>query len=108
MRRVVAVCAWVTLSLTGCLDAIGPGGDCSRRMREVREQEPGQPEVTRSEFRGDFNEQWKYPHRIYTFRWGVSYQGCSEESAALDLIPLIPERATAREAPKAPTGTGGI
>jgi hypothetical protein len=80
MRTISALLATV-LALAACEDAIGFGSSCSLEMREVRLREGGQPtDTNRTEAGGDFTEVWRFSgggaQRIYTFRWGVSYESC--------------------------------
>jgi hypothetical protein len=89
------------LSLTvfaaiGCQDAVGPAGSCRDAMRSIERSE-GSPhsESTREDPPGDYTAQWIYratsgePGRVYTFRWGQSYERCEMSGPArLNLIPL--------------------
>jgi hypothetical protein len=85
-RRILLLLA-AGLGSAGCEDAVGFGGSCAAEMREVQ-RERGQPVASRTERLGDFTEVWRYPDRVYTFRWGVSYPQC--EVTAVPLASLEP------------------
>jgi hypothetical protein len=74
--------------LGGCTDSLGFGQDCSAEKTEVRLREGRGPDDVQgpNEVGGDFTERWYYysggQTRTYTFRWGVSYQGCEVDGGA--------------------------
>jgi hypothetical protein len=79
----------------GCEDAIGLGASCVVEMADVRRAEGDSPD-RRNTGRdgGDFFEQWIYdpaggqPGRVYTFRWGLSYESCEVSGPApLSVVP---------------------
>lgn len=87
------------LILPGC-DAVGLGADCRAEMQSVRFQEGRSPDDVQSdELGGNFVERWYYfvggtPQRVYTFRWGVSYEACqvdgpSRFSPELAAVPAV-------------------
>jgi hypothetical protein len=88
--RTIPICLALAVSLGACLDAIGPGGDCSPEMRQVRTAEGGGPNSTQRNTGADNTEYWYYDDVVYVFRWGVSYDGCQMTSESFDLMPLLP------------------
>ena len=79
-------CALLLLPfLTGCVDSLGIGGDCSSQMTSVRRDNGGRPpdQVQEDDLQGDFTEVWTYYQgstgKRYTFRWGVSVLSCQVE-----------------------------
>ena len=70
--------------LTGCVDSLGVGGDCSSQMAQIRQREGGPPDlVQKGDLEGDFTEVWTYwegsSGNRYSFRWGVSVLSCQVE-----------------------------
>ncbi|MQA89054.1 MAG: hypothetical protein GEU90_02285 [Gemmatimonas sp.] len=87
--RILLLCLALAVFLGACLDAIGPGGDCSLRMRQVRLTE-GPPISRQPQQDGaDNSERWHYDEVVYFFRWGASYDGCQVTTAGLNLMPLL-------------------
>jgi len=75
----------------GCVDATGIFNDCASEMAAVRVEEGGPPDATQSdESRGDHTEVWYFDDsgRKYTFKWGVSYDGCRVERGRFVVSPL--------------------
>jgi hypothetical protein len=86
------------LILPGCADGLGLGADCSAEMTAVRLREGRSPDEVQGpeELGGNFVERWYYfvggsPQRVYTFRWGVSFEACQVEGPSR----FSPELATA-------------
>ena len=77
------LCLVVLLFAAGCQDVLGLGATCAGEMADVRRAEGGPPDRTNRNRDGDdFLEQWIYdpsggkPGRVYTFRWGLSFESC--------------------------------
>jgi hypothetical protein len=93
--RALLLLLTASLALSGCEDAIGLGGSCRAEMREVQRAEGSPDRTDRREDRpGDFSEQWIYlaapgrSGRVYTFRWGVSFQSCQLSGpSSLGVVP---------------------
>jgi hypothetical protein len=73
--------------LAGCTDSLGLGQNCGAEKTEVRLREGrGPDDVQSGEVGGDHTERWYYysggQTRVYTFRWGVSYEGCEVDGGA--------------------------
>jgi hypothetical protein len=75
--------------LAGCTDSLGLGQNCGAEKTEVRLREGrGPDDVQTGEVGGDFTERWYYydssgqTRAVYTFRWGVSYDGCQVDGGA--------------------------
>ena len=85
--------------LSGCVDSLGVGGDCSQAMTSVSRSEGRPPDlVQEDELQGDFTEVWTYwegsTGRRYSFRWGVSVLSCQVEGPATVSRVIVKERAT--------------
>ena len=70
--------------LSGCVDSLGIGGDCSSQMSAVTRTEGRPPDlVQEDDLQGDFSEVWTFwsgsSGRRYSFRWGVSVLSCQVE-----------------------------
>ena len=79
------------------MDSLGIGLDCSGDMQEVRRREGPPDDVRSSELAGDHTEQWYYfvggrPARVYTFRWGASYESCEASGPAQISRIMLPSR----------------
>ena len=83
------------LAVAGCQDAIGLGASCAAEMADIRRSEGGPPDSRNANREGgDFLERWIYgpsdgqQGRVYTFRWGLSFESCDVSGPApLDLVP---------------------
>ena len=91
MRRIPLLLALTSISVIGCVDALGIQSSCSPQMAAVRAQHGGSPpdDFDRDETRGDYTEVWYYVdgRDKYTFRWGVSYEDCQVESGSFVISP---------------------
>ena len=92
MRRILLPA--LLLLLPGCADSLGIGSGCSEEMRQVRQREGSPDDFQRSTVGGNNTEQWYYfdAGRVYTFRWGVSYESCQVSGPSAfsrDLIRLL-------------------
>ncbi|HEX6927369.1 MAG TPA: hypothetical protein VF167_18225 [Longimicrobiaceae bacterium] len=91
MRVASALLLATSTLVTGCVDATGIFNDCASEMAAVRVDEGGPPDATQSdEDRGDHTEVWYFDdsRQKYTFRWGVSYDGCKVERGSFVISPL--------------------
>lgn len=82
--------------LAGCQDLVGLGGSCAGEMQSVRRLEGPPDRNPRTRTGNDFTEQWVYlasggePGRVYTFRWGTSWDSCQMSGPApLDVVPEL-------------------
>jgi hypothetical protein len=91
MRRILIP---LLLLLSACDSLADFGSDCSAEKTAVRLREGGPASHTEtSEVAGDYTESWRYDDssgtRYYTFRWGVSYDGCQVDGpGSFSVIPL--------------------
>ena len=91
---------WILLPLTavlisGCDSLVNFDSDCSAERTSIRLREGRSPDADTdvSEVAGNFTQRWTYEDggdtRIYTFHWGVSYEGCQVDGPiSRALIPL--------------------
>lgn len=93
-RRCLALLLLPTL--TACVDGLGGlVANCAAEKNQVRRTEGRAPDsVQEQEIGGNFVERWTYQSggrsRVYTFRWGVSYEGCEVDGpSGFALIPIV-------------------
>jgi hypothetical protein len=89
--RALLVPLLLLIPVAGCTDSLGLGHDCSAQKAEVRFREGGPPDRSqKTEIAGDYTERWYYDGgATYTFRWGVSYEGCQVDGGGLfSRIPI--------------------
>ncbi len=84
----------LALLLAGCDSLASFGSDCSAEKTAIRLRE-GLPDsdTGAQEVAGNFTQRWTFEGeggtRSYTFRWGVSYDGCQVDGpSSRALIPL--------------------
>lgn len=80
----------LSVTAAGCVDGLGLQTDCLSEMADARADNGGPPDATqRDEDRGDFTEVWYFDgtRRRYTFRWGVSHDGCEVQRGSFNLLP---------------------
>lgn len=72
----------LAISLPACEDAMGPAGDCSAEMREVRREYGAPHDLRFSENDGERTTTWMYGPQegkeaaIIEFRWGPRLDSC--------------------------------
>lgn len=89
MRRIPLLLVLAAIA-SGCVDGLGIQTDCLSEMADARSDNGGPPDATqRDEDRGDFTEVWYFDdtRRKYTFRWGVSHDGCDVQRGSFNLLP---------------------